>query len=175
MKSLSFSTQKKLSVVLAPKGSESERSEPERTVGARTTAAIIPADSSLPPIPSNPEVVAKPSRRRFTVDYKLKLLDQADACSQPNQLGALLRREGLYYSNLILWRRQRQQGILQALTPKTRGRKPNPKSLLLQENEQLRRQNQRLSRRLQQAEIIIEFQKKLSEALGIPLKGESNE
>ena len=97
------------------------------------------------------------------------------ADSQPNQLGALLRREGLYHSNLILWRQQRQQGILQALTPKTRGRKPNPKSLLLQENEQLRRQNQRLSRRLQQAEIIIEFQKKLSEALGIPLKGESNE
>lgn len=175
MKSLSSSIQKRLPVVLAPKGSEGERSEPERTVGASTTAAIIAAGSPLRPVPANPEVVAKATRRRFTVDYKLKLLEQADACTQPNQLGALLRREGLYHSNLALWRRQRQQGILQALTPKTRGRKSNPKSLLIQENEQLRRQNQRLSRRLQQAEIIIEFQKKLSEALGIPLKGENNE
>ena len=145
------------------------------SLDSRTTAALIPTGSSLSPVPSNPEVVAKAARRRFTVDYKLKLLEQADACSQPNQLGALLRREGLYHSNLALWRQQRQQGILQALTPKTRGRKSNPKNLLIQENEQLRRQNQRLSHRLQQAEIIIEFQKKLSEALGIPLKGESNE
>ena len=156
MNSLSSSIQKRLPVVLAPKGSEGERSEPERTVGASTTAAIIPASPSLRPVPANPEVVAKATRRRFTVDYKLKLLEQADACSQPNQLGALLRREGIYHSNLALWRRQRQH-------------------LLIQENEQLRRQNQHLSQRLQQAEIIIEFQKKLSEALGIPLKGESNE
>lgn len=91
-------------MVQAPKGSESERSEPERTVDARATTAIIPAGSSLQPGPSNPEVVAKPTRRHFTVDYKLKLLEQADACSQPNQLGTLLRREGLYHSNLILWR-----------------------------------------------------------------------
>jgi transposase len=175
MKSLNSSTQKELPAVLVPKGSEGERSEPERTVGPSTAVAKILAGAQFRPVPANPEVVAKATRRRFTVDYKLKLLEQADACSQPNQLGALLRREGLYHSNLALWRQQRQQGILQALTPKVRGRKSNPKSLLVQENEQLRRQNQRLSHRLQQAEIIIEFQKKLSEALGIPLKGESNE
>jgi transposase-like protein len=160
--------------VLAPKGSEGEQSEPERTVGASTPAAKNPALSLLPPPAAHPEVVAKATRRRFTVDYKLKILEQAEACSQPSQLGALLRREGLYHSNLALWRQQRQEGILQALTPKTRGRKANPKSQLIQENEQLRRQNQQLNRRLQQAEIIIEFQKKLSEALGIPLKGENN-
>ena len=123
----------------------------------------------------NSEVVAKATRRRFTVDYKLKILDQADPCQQTGQLGALLRREGLYHSNLELWRQQREQGILTGLTPRTRGRKPNPQSQLVVENEQLKRQNQRLSKRLQQAEIIIEFQKKLAEALGIPLKGESNE
>ena len=120
----------------------------------------------------NSEVVAKASRPRFTVDYKLKILDQANACRQTGELGALLRREGLYSSSLALWR---QQGILTGLTPRTRGRKPNRQSQLVVENEQLKRQNQKLSNRLQQAEIIIEFQKKLAEALGIPLKGESNE
>jgi hypothetical protein len=78
MNSLSSSIQKRLPVVLAPKGSEGERSEPERTVGASTTAAIIPASPSLRTVPANPEVVAKATRRRFTVDYKLKLLEQAD-------------------------------------------------------------------------------------------------
>ena len=86
-----------------------------------------------------------------------------------------MRREGLYSSSLALWRQQRQQGVLTGLTPRTRGRKPNQQSQLVADNEQLKRQNQKLSKRLQQAEIIIEFQKKLAEALGIPLKGESNE
>jgi transposase-like protein len=126
-------------------------------------------------LPANPEVVPKATRRRFTVDYKLKILDQADRCQDTGQLGALLRREGLYHSNLQLWRRQRELGILNGLTPRKRGRKPNLQSQLVEENEQLKRQNQRLSKRLGQAEIIIEFQKKLSEALGIPLQGESNE
>jgi len=162
-------------VVAAPKVSAGERSEPKRAVGAGTTAAL--AQPAGPPlvVAGNSEVVAKASRRRFTVDYKLKILDQADACQQPGELGALLRREGLYSSSLALWRHQRQQGILTGLTPKTRGRKPNQQSQLVADNEQLKRQNQKLSKRLQQAEIIIEFQKKLAEALGIPLKGESNE
>jgi len=86
-----------------------------------------------------------------------------------------LRRVGLYSSSLALWRHQCQQGILTGFTPRTRGRKPHRQSQLVVENEQLKRQNQKLSKRLQQAEIIIEFQKKLAEALGIPLKGESNE
>jgi transposase-like protein len=174
MKSVS-SSRKLFPVVPAPKVSAGERSEPKRAVGAGTTAALAqPAGSPLV-VAGNSEVVAKASRRRFTVDYKLKILDQADACQQPGELGALLRREGLYSSSLALWRHQRQQGILTGLTPKTRGRKPNQQSQLVADNEQLKRQNQKLSKRLQQAEIIIEFQKKLAEALGIPLKGESNE
>jgi transposase len=174
MKSVS-SSRKLFPVVPAPKVSAGERSEPKRAVGAATTAAL--AQTAGPPlvVAGNSEVVAKASRRRFTVDYKLKILDQADACHQSGELGALLRREGLYSSSLALWRHQRQQGILTGLTPKTRGRKPNQQSQLVADNEQLKRQNQKLSKRLQQAEIIIEFQKKLAEALGIPLKGDSIE
>jgi len=174
MKTIS-SSRKLFPVVPAPKVSAGERSEPKRAVGAGTTAAL--AQPAGPPlvVAGNSEVVAKASRRRFTVDYKLKILDQADACHQAGELGALLRREGLYSSSLALWRHQRQQGILSGLTPRTRGRKPNQQSQLVADNEQLKRQNQKLSKRLQQAEIIIEFQKKLAEALGIPLKGDSIE
>ena len=170
-----FSNRKQLSVVPGSKVSQGERREPQRAEGTGTTAVLVAAASSSSSVPANPEVVVKATRRRFTVDYKLKILDQADHCQQDGQLGALLRREGLYHSNLQLWRQQREQGILNGLTPRQRGRKLNPNSQLLLDNEQLRRQNQRLSKRLQQAEIIIEFQKKLAEALGIPLKGDSNE
>jgi hypothetical protein len=174
MKSL-VSSKKQFSVVPAPQVSQGEPREPQRTGGAGTTAVLVPPASQPGTLSANPEVVAKATRRRFAVDYKLKILDQADQCRDTGQLGALLRREGLYHSNLQLWRRQREQGILSGLTPRKRGRKPNPQSQLVEEIEQLKRQNQRLSKRLGQAEIIIEFQKKLSEALGIPLKGESNE
>ncbi len=174
MKSLS-SNKKRFSVVQAPQARQGERCEPQRAGGACTTAALVSSASPSGLLPANPEVVAKAIRRRFTVDYKLKILDQVDHGQDAGQLGALLRREGLYHSNLQLWRRQREQGILHGLTPRKRGRKTNPQSQLVEENEQLKRHNQRLSKRLQQAEIIIEFQKKLSEALGIPLQGESNE
>jgi transposase len=174
MKSLS-SSKKRFSVVPTPQVSQGEQGEPQRTAGVGTTAAMVAPASSARSLPADPEVVAKAIRRRFSVDYKLKFLEQADRCQDTGQLGALLRREGLYHSNLQLWRRQREQGILNGLIPSKRGRKPHPQSQLVEENEQLKRQNQRLSKRLQQAEIIIEFQKKLSEALGIPLQGESNE
>lgn len=116
-----------------------------------------------------PEVLAKASRRRFTADYKRQILDQADACTEPGQLGALLRREGLYSSHLTTWHRQRERGTLEALAPKRRGPKPtaNPWA---EENRKLQGENQRLTRRLQQAELIIEIQKKASEILGIPLR-----
>jgi transposase len=167
MKNVS-SSRKLFPVVPAPK--VGERSEPKRTEGAGTTATLVRSASPPLAMAGSSEAVAK-----ATVDYKLKILAQADACHQMGELGALLRREGLYSSSLALWRHQRQQGILTGLTPRTRGRKPNQQSQLVADNEQLKRQNQKLSKRLQQAEIIIEFQKKLAEALGIPLKGESNE
>lgn len=117
----------------------------------------------------NPEVQDKPTRRRFTAEYKLRILTLADACTEPGSLGALLRREGLYASNLNTWRQQRERGVLSALTPKKRGRKESVRDPLIVENEKLRKENERLTNRLRQAEIIIDVQKKVSQILGIPL------
>jgi transposase-like protein len=102
-------------------------------------------------------------RRRFTTAYKLEILRKADACQRPGELGALLRREGLYSSHLVTWRRQRAQG----LTPKTRGRK---KTAVDPRVKKLEQENRRLTSRLQKAEALLEFQKKVSELLQIPLK-----
>ena len=118
---------------------------------------------------TNPEVPNKPSRRRFTAEYKLRILMIADACTEPGSLGALLRREGLYASNLNTWRHQRDRGVLSALSPKKRGRKELGRDPLVAENEKLRKENERIASRLRQAEIIIDIQKKVSQILGIPL------
>jgi transposase-like protein len=110
-------------------------------------------------------VPEKPERRRFTAQYKLRILREADRCTQPGQLGALLRREGLYSSHLTTWRQQRDEGTLAGLAPKRRGRKGKPDAALIAENERLKREIQRLAAKLRQAETIIEVQKKLSEVL----------
>jgi transposase-like protein len=112
----------------------------------------------------SPEVTEKAARRRFTAEYKERILDEADRCTEPGQVGQLLRREGLYSSHLANWRRQRKAG----LTPKRRGRKPKPNKKEQQELERLRRENTRLAERLRQAETIIDVQKKVCEMLGIP-------
>lgn len=148
------------------------------SAGARRATALtgkLPENSSSPDQEvatgaPNPEVAEKPERRRFTAKYKLDILRQADACTEPGSLGALLRREGLYSSNLNTWRRQRDEGTLSALEPKQRGRKalkPDPMAL---ENERLRKENARLGKRLKQAELIIDVQKKVSQILGITLE-----
>ena len=146
---------------MAPTARDDERSEEERAGGAMANAAS-------PSVP-DPEVPAKATRRRFTAKYKQRLLIEADACKQPGELGALLRREGLYSSHLAAWRKQRDAGSLKGLTPKKRGRAPKPRDLVAEENAKLRRENERLRQRLQQAETIIGVQKKVSELLGIPL------
>jgi transposase-like protein len=114
-------------------------------------------------------VPEKPVRRRFTAEYKLRILREADRCTQLGQIGALLRREGLYSSHLTTWRQQREAGTLAGLAPKRRGRKASPDAPLVADNDRLRRENHRLTAKLRQAETIIEVQKKLSELLGIPL------
>jgi len=125
-----------------------------------------------PVVPPDPEVPERPQRRRFSAEFKLAILREADACTEPGQIGALLRREGLYSSHLVDWRRQREAGTLEALSGR-RGRKPaNP---LAKEVTQLRRENEHLGRRLEQAERIIEIQGKVSELLGIPLIPASDE
>jgi transposase len=113
----------------------------------------------------DPEVVVKAQRRRFTAEYKQRILQEADACTQYGEVGALLRREGLYSSHLSTWRRQRQQGELQGLTPAKRGRKADP---LAAENARLQRETERLKAQLARAELIIDVQKKVSELLGLP-------
>lgn len=118
----------------------------------------------------DPEVTAKAKRRRFTAEYKRRILREADALSETGGVGEMLRREGLYSSHLSTWRRERERGELEALAPKKRGRKSNPQAALVQENERLARQVARLEKRLAQAEAIIDVQKKVASLLGIPLK-----
>jgi transposase len=113
--------------------------------------------------PPDPQVVPKAERRRFSAEYKQRILVEADACTERGQIGALLRREGLYSSHLDKWRKQREQGVLQALAPQQRGPKPD---LQAAEITRLRGENEQLRARLQRAEHIIDVQKKLAELLG---------
>jgi transposase len=114
----------------------------------------------------DPEVVPKATRRRFTAEYKERVLAQADACTKPGQLGALLRREGLFRSHLGKWREQRKQLGLAGLAPRKRGPKPDPQAA---EIARLQRENERLQARLRRAENIIDVQKKVAQLLGTPL------
>ena len=111
-------------------------------------------------------------RRRFTAAYKRRVLAAADAGTEPGQVGALLRREGLYASHQTTWRRPREHGGLEGLTPKKRGRKARGLDPLAQRVAQLERDHARLSQQLKQADTIIEVQKKVSELLGV--SGEGN-
>ena len=113
----------------------------------------------------NPEVRSKAQRRQFTAEYKVLILSEADACQLPGQIGALLRREGLYSSHLTAWRQQRARGTLAGLAPKARGPKTNP---LAADNAAKTRQIARLQAKLERAETIIAVQKKLCTLLGLP-------
>lgn len=155
------------SVLGALERSGGERSEPERSGGAPKTAAGARRASGI--ISPDTEVLEKPQRRRFSAEYKARIVQEADSCTEAGQVGALLRREGLYSSYLTVWRKAYRQGVKAALTDNRRGRKQRL-SPVEQENERLRKQMIRLERRLQQAEAIIEIQKKISEIAGIPLK-----
>jgi len=118
---------------------------------------------------SNPEVVARARRRGFTAEYKQKILAGTDAAKGSGEIGALLRREGLYSSHLTKWRRERKDGIVDGLTPQKRGPKPkaNP---LSGENQKLQRDNERLTEQLRKAEIVIDVQKKVAMLLGRPFQ-----
>jgi transposase-like protein len=135
------------------KRSEAERSEAERS-GAPREAKTAP----------DPEVVVQAQRRRFTADYKKRILAEADSAGELGAIGAMLRREGLYSSHLTHWRMQRDQGLV----PHRRGPKPKHDPLFEQVCS-LKQQNGQLIQRLAQAELIIEVQKKVSLLLGIPL------
>jgi transposase-like protein len=123
----------------------------------------------------DPEVVPTAKRRRFTTQEKVRILKEADVCTEPGELGALLRREGIYSSYLSRWRRARDRGELQALSPKKRGPKSAADSGLTKELAKLQRENERLRGRLAQAEAIMEAQKKLSELLGLSPRETGND
>ncbi len=122
--------------------------------------------------PPDPQVAAKPTRRRFTSEFKLQVLREADQCG-PGELGALLRRHGLYSSHLSVWRRERDLGGRERLSKK-RGRKPAERNPLSPRLAQLERENRRLQARLKKAELIIGIQKKVAALLGIPLNQSEN-
>lgn len=150
-----------------------ERSEAERRGG--TTRNPVANSRSIP----DPEVATKAVRRRFTASYKRRILQEIDNCGTGG-IAALLRREGLYSSHLRTWRHQREKGELAGLQPRKRGRKAMVRNPLSKENEKLRRENERLQKRLRQAETIIGVQKKVCDLLGLPSynpteSGESNE
>ena len=132
--------------------------------GARR-ATGEPAATPSRPRRIDPEVEPKAQRRTFSTAYKLQILEQANGCKGKGELGVLLRREGLYWSHLSKWRKQRATGEL----GKKRGRPADPDGELKRQLQQMQRENQRLQRKLRQAEIIIEVQKKASEILGITL------
>ena len=138
--------------------------------GARRATGKDPAETpaTTTQVP-NPEVEAKAVRRRFSAKYKRSVLEQADRCTGRGDIGALLRREGLYSSHLTSWRRQREEGALGGLAPRKRGRKPDPATAERRVIAKLNKENERLRGQLKKAQTIIEVQKKLSEILEIPM------
>ncbi len=135
--------------------------------GEAANAAGALAPGLRPPVPDS-EVVARPRRRSFTAEYKRSILDQADAAQDAGAVGLLLRREGLYSSHLTTWKRQRKQGAIDALAPKKRGPKVVV-SPLVKQNRDLLADNARLTKKLKNAELIIEVQKKVAALLGNPI------
>jgi transposase len=155
----------KVPVVSAVDVASVGRREAERSEADRSSTDARPTAASVRP---NPEVVAQAKRRRFTAQYKMEILEKADAAKGSGGIGAMLRREGLYSSLLKTWRREREAGMREALSPHPRG----PKSKFdpaAEEIRQLRRENQRLTEELRKADIVIDVQKKVAALLGRPI------
>ena len=145
-----------------------ERSEPQRSAAA-AQAGADPVAASRP----DPEVVAKAKRRTYSAEYKQHILEEAEAAAGTRGgVGALLRREGLYSSLLATWRRERTDGIREALTPRKRGPK-STRNPMEEENQKLRRQNARLTEDLRKAHIIIDVQKKSLRCWGTPFRSQT--
>ena len=145
---------KSLSVFDGLAGAEGAR----RATGSPATSV----DGSVP----DPAISEKAKRRRFTAAYKLRILREVDQCKAPGEVGTILRREGLYSSSLSSWRRQRDKIAGEGLAKQKRGPQAKQEDPRVKE---LERENARLKRRLQRAEVMLEIQKKASELLGIPL------
>jgi transposase-like protein len=142
------------------------RREPERSESDRSaTGSKAGPDPNTHP---DPEVVAQAKRRRFTAEYKHRIVSEAERVKGSGQIGALLRREGLYSSTLTAWRREREAVVRQALTPQKRGPK-SKRDPVQEEVQKLHKDNARLTEELRKAALIIDVQKKLGTLLGWPL------
>lgn len=127
------------------------------------------SNHSSPPQRSPTEVTSKAKRRSFTAEYKKQILQEADACAATGQIGALLRREGLYSSHLVEWRRLREQGALAGLEPKKRGPKVEEKNPLAEKLAEQEREIARLKAENAKLQLICDVQKKVSQLLGVTL------
>ncbi len=121
-------------------------------------------------MPPDPEVVAKPTRRQFSAQYRLRILEEADRCSELGEVGRLLRREGLYSSHLTAWRKARRNGSLQGLASKKRGAKSKARNPLSPKVRELEAKVARLEKELHTAHTILEVQGKVAGLLGFNLK-----
>ena len=129
------------------------------------------AGASAPPARPDPEVLAKPKRRRFTAEYRLRILEEADRCTELGEVGRLLRREGLYSSHLTAWRRARRNGALRGLSSKKRGAKPKARNPLEPKVRELEVKVARLEKELHKAHTILDVQEKVAGLLGFSLEG----
>jgi len=153
-----------LSNGLLPQGLAGSAADPAVQGARRATGAAGSAAATAP----DPEVAAVAKRRKFPNAEKRRILSAADRCKKPGELGALLRVEGIYSSMLTNWRKQRARGEMSAVVAPKRGPKVDPALAQGRKNQQLERENDRLRRRLAQAQEIIEVQKKLCNLLGLP-------
>ena len=138
-------------------------------LGASSLRSSTPRAGSARPSP-DPEVVAKPKRRQFTAQYRLRILEEAERCTQPGEVGRLLRREGLYSSHLTAWRKARRQGSLLELAPKKRGAKPGERNPLDAKVRALEAKVARLEHELHTAHTILDVQGKVAGLLGLNLE-----
>ena len=128
------------------------------------------AGSAAAAAPPDPEVAAKPKRRQFTAEYRLRILEEVDRCTEPGEVGQLLRREGLYSSHLTAWRKARRSGALRGLASKKRGAKPKARNPLEPKVRQLEAKVERLEKELHKAHTILDVQEKVAGLLGFSLE-----
>jgi transposase len=143
------------------------------TAGDGTQGGRRPTEVAAPAV-IDPEVSERPQRRTFSTKEKLRILAETDRATGSGEIGAILRREGLYSSNLTDWRRQRDSGAFKGLTPANRGPKAAPANPLAAELARAQREVAQLKQKLERAEAIIDLQKKLSALLGIALPTSGN-
>ena len=150
--------------------------EAGETEGARRATGGFPAGAPAAGAPveekAEVEVVAKAARRRFTAEYKRRIVREAERCTKAGEIGALLRGEGLYSSHLRTWRAARDRGALEGLAPKKRGPKVTPPDPRDKRVAELERSEERWRKRAERAEALVEVQKKLAALLGAPLESE---